>query len=229
MNTALNRAVLTENFVKVKELVSQGADIQANNNFALQLAAQNDNIDIFTFLIDNGADIHAENNLALMLAVKKGNIKIVKTLVNYGINIHAEDAFINAVLHGHLELVKFFVRKGADIHVNDNRALLYSTYNRDSKIFNYLISLGAILPQSCSKEFMLESAAKRGNVDTVKYLVSQGANIHIDNDSVLRHAAFEKEVIDYLISQGADIENAIDYCDNNYERAMLENYIKKYL
>ena len=229
MNSALNRAVLTENFVKVKELVCQGADIQANNNFALQLAAQNDNIDILTFLIDNGADIHAENNLALMLAVKKGNIKIVKSLVNYGINIHAEDAFISAVLHEHLELVKFFVRKGADIHVNDNRSLLYSMYNKDSKIFNYLISLGAILPQSVSKEFMLESSAKRGNVDAVKYLVSHGANIHIDNDSVLRHAACEKEVIDYLISQGADIQNAIDYCDNDCERVLLEKYILKNL
>jgi ankyrin repeat protein len=59
-----------------------------------------------------------------------------------------------------------------------------------------------------SLEQQLFDACKTGDLNLVKDLVSQGADIHAcEDDDALRCAAFKGhlEIVKYLVSQGADI------------------------
>ncbi len=76
----------------VKFVVDKGADVQAYNNYAICLAAQNGHLDMAKFLVDRGADVQADNNYAVLHASK----------------------------HGHLDMVKFLIDKGADGRVCNN-------------------------------------------------------------------------------------------------------------
>lgn len=49
-------------------------------------------------------------------------------------------------------------------------------------------------------------SSKYGYVESIKYLIEQGADIHAESDKALRVASSEKhiDVVNYLISQEAD-------------------------
>jgi len=59
---ALEEACKTGDLDKVKELVSDGADITANNNYAVQLASNNGHLDVVKYLVSLGADITVDDN-----------------------------------------------------------------------------------------------------------------------------------------------------------------------
>jgi hypothetical protein len=69
----------------VKMLVDAGADVHANDDFALRYAAENGLTAIVKVLLDAGADVHACNNYALCwAAAEKGHTEIVKMLIDAG-------------------------------------------------------------------------------------------------------------------------------------------------
>ena len=68
----------------VKYLVENGADIHAQDNYALRWSARNDNFDIVKYLVENGADIHADNDYALWWSVCSNYLEIVKYLIENG-------------------------------------------------------------------------------------------------------------------------------------------------
>jgi ankyrin repeat protein len=57
------------------------------------------------------------------------------------------------------------------------------------------------------KDEKLINAAHAGNLEVVKCLVEQGADIHIDNELPLRYASYKGhlEIVKYLVDHGADI------------------------
>jgi len=79
------------NLKKVKELVKQGADVNAVDHCggtALTYAAIGDNLDIVKYLIEeHGADVNAVDEwgrTVLMYAAEKGNLDMVKYLIEHG-------------------------------------------------------------------------------------------------------------------------------------------------
>jgi ankyrin repeat protein len=50
-------------------------------------------------------------------------------------------------------------------------------------------------------------AAESGHLEVVQYLVSQGADIHVNGDAALRLATLHGRlnVVQYLVSQGANV------------------------
>jgi hypothetical protein len=97
----------------IKSLVEEGADIHADSDYALRLAAVNGHLDIVKFLVEQGANIHAYNNYALIWTANNGHLEVVKYLVEQGADIHADDdrALIWTANNGHLEVVKYLVEK----------------------------------------------------------------------------------------------------------------------
>ena len=85
----------------VKLLLSAGADVHAENDYALRLAAVYGHTEILKLLLSAGADIHANNNAALRLAAANGHTDIAKLLtewqsqtkVNFNVSVTVSDDY----------------------------------------------------------------------------------------------------------------------------------------
>ena len=81
-----------------------------------------------------------------------------------------------------------------------------------------------------SKEKQLVRACENGNLNKVKDLLNQGANIHYYDDDPL-HIASEYghlDIVKYLIEQGADIHASDDYAlclASNYGHLYIVEYL----
>ena len=83
-NLSIQDAALNGNIKVIEYLVSQGADITANNNKALINASKCDRIETVKFLVENGADLTDMNNRAIKKASENGNFKVVDYLLEKG-------------------------------------------------------------------------------------------------------------------------------------------------
>jgi len=89
--------------------VKNGADIHANNDYALRGASENGHLPVVQFLVEHGADIHANDDEALRWASRYGHLPVVQFLVEHGANIHANgDVALRVASEiGHLPVVQF--------------------------------------------------------------------------------------------------------------------------
>ena len=56
----------------VKYLVSLGADIRVDDNYAIKCASAKGYLDLVKFLVSVGADIHADNDFPIQWASRNG-------------------------------------------------------------------------------------------------------------------------------------------------------------
>ena len=110
---------------QIRDLLAQGADVNANNGgdeTALQHAAWNGNLEVVKVLIDNGADVNATcvtGLTVLMSAVQGGrNLDIVTLLVGKGADTKARYSDGHTVLMaaawgGNLDVVKILIEKAS--------------------------------------------------------------------------------------------------------------------
>jgi len=140
-------------------LISNGANIHADSDYAIRWASINGHSEVIQFLISNGADIHANNDFAIRWASIKGHLEVVQHLISKGADIHTDNDYAIrwASKNGHLEIVKFLVSSGANIYANDNCAIKWASGN--------------------------------GHSEVVQFLISKGADIHADNDFAIRWAS----------------------------------------
>jgi len=89
--------------------ITEGANIDTGNGWALIVAAVKGHLDVVKYLVERGANIHAQDNYALRLAALNGHLDVVKYLVEKGANIHSRDdlALRSAAEYGHLDVVKY--------------------------------------------------------------------------------------------------------------------------
>ena len=101
--TILMLEILKGNLDKIKELIKQGADVNAaeqSGNSCLILAVRKNLKEIVELLINNGADINAVNKSeenALMIAVEANSVDMVKRLAPLT-QIDHKDIFTNTAL-----------------------------------------------------------------------------------------------------------------------------------
>ena len=67
----------------VQYLLDAGANVHAENDYALQWASDNGHEKVVKLLLDAGADVHAEDDLALRWASHNGHEKVVKLLKDH--------------------------------------------------------------------------------------------------------------------------------------------------
>ena len=102
INADLNQAILANDFAKVKELISAGADVNVRSDgwfTPLMTAITKGHTEIANFLIENGADVNAlfadartpfpESRTPLMFAAQKGDKEVARLLILKGANINA--------------------------------------------------------------------------------------------------------------------------------------------
>ena len=123
-----------------KFLLEKGADIHADNDYALQYSARCGYLDIVKFLIEEkGADVHANYNKAIRSSIKYNHLNVVKYIIKEGGgNIHAnnDEAFILSIEYNHFDIIKFLLESGANIHAQNDYALYISAENGYSERFS---------------------------------------------------------------------------------------------
>ena len=213
------------------DVQEQAPTVQTLNNKALRVAAYWNVIGKVKACLDAGADIHAEDDAALILAAQKGHTETVKLLINAGANIHAEDddALIYAAENGHSETIKLLVIAGADINAQDGDALYWAAKNGHAETAKTLLTHGA--NAQAKNDSALYQAALNGHAKTVKTLLDNGADIHAKNDRALLYAAENghTKTVKMLLDHGADV-HALDThipqwsAENSHQeiRALLE-------
>ena len=197
IDNSLLKAVIGSNLETIKELLKQGADVNALNNEGdtpLMLAITNDNFEIISFLVDNGANINFQNSQTpLMLAIKKKNFSVIKLLMENGADINVKTlkgntALIEATNYKPiLEIVKYLIDNGADIKaktVKGNTALHYARECSDLSIIKLLIDNGADVnaQNSYGDTPLIEVLKYLGrDINIVKYFIEKGADVNASN------------------------------------------------
>lgn len=156
----------------------------------------------------------------LVFSIKQHCNAFAKYLIEQGANIEqTDDYFWNplraAALVGNKEMLKFLIKNGADVNAQN--------------IFGWNALHNAIRPYDLKKD---------DDLDNVKLLVENGANVNITADSktplMLSVSRGNNEILNFLIDNGADVNaqdvngdtalhNACDYTKGNF--AIVESLI----
>lgn len=169
------------------------------------------NLDEVQSLINKGVDINAEcyGSNALIRAIWAKNLKVLKYLISKGANINKVDnegntALILAAEYGKLEAVKVLVESGANVNLRNNSGYTALEISKENEIWDYLKPR----TRDFNAGLALIRAARVGNMEQVKYYLSQGVDINTkDNEgnTALIESTDNLEVLKYLVKKGADL------------------------
>jgi len=175
---------------KVKQLLTQGANVNARNDkgeTALIRASESGHPKVVNLLIKNRADVNARNDrgeTALIRASIWNRYAVVQLLLSAGANINLTDndgntALIEASGNGHFEIVKLLLKNGANIklkNLSGNTALMQASILGFIDVVKLLIQNGAnINIKNNEGETALKLASKFWNTKLENFLKSQGA------------------------------------------------------
>ncbi|XP_007431909.1 2-5A-dependent ribonuclease [Python bivittatus] len=127
MATKLNDAVKAGNIQLVRQLLEEGANINAHVERGwtpLHSAVQRDSEEIVNFLLENGADPFVRKDdgaTPFILAGIEGNVNILKLFLDKGSDINEYGingftAFMEAAVYGREEALRFLHKNGADVN-----------------------------------------------------------------------------------------------------------------
>ena len=166
----LTEACITGDLEVVKNLVSQGADVEADGNIALGVASSNGNLAVVKYLVSQGADVNG--NSPLRKASENGHLAVVKYLVTKGANIrfNSDAALRFASLNGHLAVVKYLASEGANVQAGNNWSIRWASKNGHLKVVKWFVDQCHINPH-IDDDILVRTASDNNHFDIVKYLV----------------------------------------------------------
>ncbi|KAJ8422233.1 hypothetical protein Cgig2_013412 [Carnegiea gigantea] len=159
--------------ILMQRLLKQGLDpneSEDSGRTALHIAASNGSVKCVRLLLDYGADPDCrdqEGSVPLWEAMQGGHDGVVKLLQDYGANIRAGDVGQYACMaaqQNNLDLLKKIVRYGGDVTL----PAVATTYLPQGEL---------VLPKFNGRT-ALHVAVCEGNLEIVKYLLDQGADIN---------------------------------------------------
>jgi hypothetical protein len=173
---------------------------------ALVFACQTERLDVIQMLVKTfGASF---NIGCLIEASLVGNLDIVKFIVDHKkFNINdtrsGTSAMFAAIAGKNLHIVKFLVEACAKISYECLRKSIESSLD----ILQYCMTNMGEYFTTVTLGRMLSIACEAGRLENVEYLISRGADIHIDIDYPLQIAAQvgHLHVVEYLVRAGANI------------------------
>lgn len=114
---ALSAAIASDDKAQLESLsllLTNGADVNRDQNFALRWACSHGRIHVAQVLISNGADVGAAHNDSLYQAAKNGHLCIVEMLIRQGADpVEAKDAIKRAEDRGHVQVAALLKREAA--------------------------------------------------------------------------------------------------------------------
>lgn len=236
LESLLFKAILFDNFDKVKELIDKGVNVNALDNFGDAPLHHITILKIKELLLEHGADVDIRDewkNTPLHDAARDDDCDFAELLIKHGADINAKNNDGDTPLHramerGNEKIAKLLVDKGADINAKNNdgktpldkktqyelnEALFNAVDNDDISEIEKLIKSGADVNTFQCRWFSPLYMAKTGEV--AELLIKNGANINEINDdgeTPLYWASVKNrvDVAGVLIKHGADV-NIVDY------------------
>ena len=154
INDDLIQAAKCGNLEQVENCLSQGAEIDAKNDYSLTpliLAASEGHLPVVQYLIEHRAEVNARSynygSTALMLAAENGHFPVVQYLVEQGAEVNAKNdygwtALIWAARYGHLSVVQYLVEHRAEVNARTNygsTSLMRAAYKGYLTVVQYLV------------------------------------------------------------------------------------------
>ena len=200
LNNDLRVAARGNDVARVKELLEDGADVDAtcpNGMRPLHWAAMTDASAAAQVLIKAGADVEAADTSGwkrtpLHSAARNDARSVAKVLVEAGAYIQAADSSGRRPLHlaafeNSSATAKFLIEAGADVEAVDlcrERPLHWAAWNNAAAAAKVLIEAGAEVNVTNEKaEAPLHIAAERGRAKIVRVLLGAGADPHLCDSS----------------------------------------------
>ena len=194
--------------------------VAADQGEELRWAVRLDDLEKLKGMVREGADVNAQGGFAdetpLHVAAKHGRLKAAQYLVSQGANVtskahHGQTPLHDAAWHGHLGLAKYLVHHGAPVNEKDREGyvpLKDAAVNGHLRVVQYLLGQGAQFSKAGSGG-RLRAMAYQGDLKKMKELVREGANIQaqgLDGLTPLHWAAMRVDLpmAAYLLKHGAD-------------------------
>lgn len=181
------KAVYKNHGDKAKLLLEHGADANAQKGIALQYAADNRNLTLFSYLSG-----HANLAAAKIKPDSLNNLFTIAADKNV-----TEDAML-------------LLRLGADVNADKGVSLYYALRNNNADFFNSLMKQKIDFKQWGQKRLddIFVAAVDKNITGHVPLLVEQGADINTQSGIALYYAVYHKntELLDFLMSHNIDIE-----------------------
>jgi uncharacterized protein len=224
--TALHWAVLADDVETADLLIRAGAKVSAANRegvIPMQLAAINGNAAMIDKLIKAGADANATltkfGDTPLMMASKTGKTDAIKVLLDGGAQVNAKESWGNttalmwAVSEQHPSAVKMLIDRGADVNARSN--FVPSANGRGFEGSSPVTGAPRQSAEENSSGSLtpLMFAAREGDLESAKLLVSAGADVNAldgDGKDVLGLAIFNGsyDVASFLIDNHSKVNQA---------------------
>ncbi len=161
-------------------------------NKSLVAAARTGNLSRVKQLVNDGADINAvtEGFLPLVEAINNKHTQTAEYIITKGALVNLQDkdgdtALIVAALRGNMEILLLLKKQGADFNIQNKTgktALMYGVYGKHSEIVRYLLENGAnpiLRDKSGLDAFMLAITIKKR--DIIEPLLEYGAPVTMEH------------------------------------------------
>ncbi|XP_034241377.1 kinase D-interacting substrate of 220 kDa B isoform X3 [Thrips palmi] len=253
--TALHVAAAKGKLQFVRELISHGADVNAEDNdqwCSLLCAAKEGYSDVCIELLDNGADIEHKDMggwTALMWASYKGKEEVVDVLLERGADVNACGNFhipslLWAAGRGHTEIALKLIQAGAKINFGDKygtTALVWACRKGDASIVRVILNAGANVDTAGMYSWTPLLVATMGNhLEIVNLILEHKPNVNAldkDGHTALTIACKEGflEIAQALLNYGAYIniqdrmgDTTLIHAVKGGHRSVVEALLKKY-
>lgn len=225
--TPLMKAVISGNVSRVKSLLEQGADINAQNKngqTALILASyykRNNTEKIFPLLLENNAIIDLQDSsgrTALSWAAGAGKMEAIRHLLSANANINLQDSdgatpLMWASLMGQKDAFLYLLENGADVSIKDKNGLpVFIRHTPNHHIKSLFSDLAIKAPTKNSERYLssLHWAAINNNPRLITNLVQKGYSVNLKDHTgatpLIRAAGNGNyKSIQTLLHLGADI------------------------
>jgi N-acyl-D-amino-acid deacylase len=223
LDKALLQAIRDGNHANVRQLLDQGANVNARDergDTALMQAALNSDAEMVRLLLQRGADVHArsQNKDGVLMRAVHARDK-VKLLLDSGARVESRPMVFAASLPGSRGTLELLLGCGGNVNANVRGVtpLMTAAYCGDLEAVRFLLERGAaVAARTRAGLTPLIEAALSGNADVVQLLLDRGADPNARYDltqsegqllTPLLAACVQGDVtcVQRLLDRGADV------------------------